>query len=80
MVGPKGRFSDPIQLQGCIDLMVKHGQVGLDSGRMYAEGTAEKVYCYVSSIKESTLMLMPLLSSSRSVISRVPGSIPRFFQ
>lgn len=42
-VGSQGRITDPTEVQKWIDLMVAHGQVGVDTARVYSEGTAEKV-------------------------------------
>lgn len=41
--GTESRVQDPIEVQKYIDLLLKHGQVGIDTGRIYGEGTSEKV-------------------------------------
>ena len=43
LVGFKGRFNDPVEVQKWVDIMVKHGQNSIDTSRMYCEGTSEAV-------------------------------------
>jgi aflatoxin B1 aldehyde reductase len=42
-VGTHERVSDPSVAQGFLDLMINHGQTGIDTSRIYCQGTSEKV-------------------------------------
>ncbi|PSS22677.1 hypothetical protein PHLCEN_2v3043 [Hermanssonia centrifuga] len=44
-VGTDGnaRFTDPALIQQWVDIMAKHGQVGIDTSRLYGKGTSEKL-------------------------------------
>ena len=37
------RVTDPAAAQELVDLMLRHGQKGIDTSRVYAQGTSEKV-------------------------------------
>lgn len=41
--GTGERVSDPAIVQDFIDLMLSHGQTGIDTSRIYAQGTSEKL-------------------------------------
>lgn len=44
--GSGARVSDVTVLQQMVDTMVDHGQSGVDTARIYNEGTSEKVRGY----------------------------------
>lgn len=63
--------------------MVKYGQVGLDSGRMYSEGTAEQVLFLLPSFTLQNNQILThafLYSLSQSAISRACVSTPKYIR
>ncbi len=45
------RFTDPALIQQWVDIMARHGQVGIDTSRLYGKGTSEKVRLYLALVR-----------------------------